>query len=514
MNRVGMLLLVCALLGFASVVRAAPAASSLPDVARFALIIGVNQGYKSNAATLRYADDDAARYLELFRSLGARSYLLSRLDENTRRLNPQAAAEALTPNAAELERSLRALTADLERARQRHVRTIVYFVYAGHGTLEDGRGYISLEDAQLGEAELEAFVDRLKADQTHFIVDACYSYFLAAARGPGGQRRPAEGFSRMSGLAARRGVGLLLSTSSARESHEWSAFEAGVFSHEVRSGLYGAADADGDGQVSYQEIAGFVQRANAAVPSERFRPDVFARAPSTSGTLIDLREGLRRRVHVPGGETAHYLLEDTRGVRLADFHNAAGQELSILRPPGLLYLRRVEGDQEVVLPAAPDVIELAELEPQPSQVRARGAANDVYDALFTLPFGRADVVPLAASVSQTPLSDARPASRPAWRTATGGGLVALGVLGATGGALTLLSAKQLKSNIPGDASQRDISAYNARISTRNQLAGVELGAGAAALSSGLLLLFWPSGAEKVALDAGAGQATVHFRGTF
>jgi len=48
------------------------------------------------------------------------------------------------------------------------------------------------------------------------------------------------------------------------------------------------ADADGDGQVTYQEIAGFVQRANASVQSERFRPDVFAHPATASGALIDL----------------------------------------------------------------------------------------------------------------------------------------------------------------------------------------------------------------------------------
>ena len=82
----------------------------------------------------------------------------------------------------------------------------------------------------------------MHADESHLIIDACYSYFLAFGRGPGGRRREVPSFATAEGLAGRSDVGLLLSTTSARESHEWAGFQAGIFSHEVRSGLYGAAD--------------------------------------------------------------------------------------------------------------------------------------------------------------------------------------------------------------------------------------------------------------------------------
>lgn len=74
-----------------------PAAASASAQATFALVIGSNQSVDTSLAPLRYADDDAARYLDLFRVLGARTYLLTRPDENTRRLHPQAAAEAMDP---------------------------------------------------------------------------------------------------------------------------------------------------------------------------------------------------------------------------------------------------------------------------------------------------------------------------------------------------------------------------------------------------------------------------------
>src|SRR5262249_3697951 len=153
-------------------------------------------------------------------------------------------------------------------------RVLFYFIYAGHGGVGDGgRAYIALEDARLdGERLAREIIDPVGADETHLIVDACYSYYLAHERGPGGRRRAIHDVADSNGLSARADVGLLLSTSSARESHEWEGVQAGVFSHEVRSGLYGAADANHDGQVTYREIAAFVARANEAIPNERFRP--------------------------------------------------------------------------------------------------------------------------------------------------------------------------------------------------------------------------------------------------
>lgn len=204
---------------------------------------------------------------------------------HTRRLHPQAAAEADEPKRAPFDRALGQLAQDVAQASTRGVETVVYLVYAGHGNVKNGQGYITLEDARITGAELAQIVGRIPATRLHVIVDACASYYLAYSRGPGGERRALEGF-RASALTEDSRVGVLLSTSSARESHEWDAFEGGVFSHEVRSGLYGAADADGNGEVSYREIAAFVARANAAVPNENGIAPTFSRVPLAGPTLF------------------------------------------------------------------------------------------------------------------------------------------------------------------------------------------------------------------------------------
>jgi hypothetical protein len=171
--------------------------------ATFALVVGVNRSVDEELKPLRYADDDAARFFDLFRSLGARTYLLTRPDENTRRLHPQAAAEAQPPTMSAWEEALTRLKDDMQQAHAREVETVLYFIYAGHGNTKEGRGYITLEDGRLtGKVIASEIVEGIGAGEAHLIVDACYSYLLVGTRGPGGRRRPLHGFSRIQNRAS------------------------------------------------------------------------------------------------------------------------------------------------------------------------------------------------------------------------------------------------------------------------------------------------------------------------
>ncbi len=272
-----------------TVTKAAPAA---PAPALFAVVIGANRSVDAQLTPLSYADDDAFRYRDLFRSVQARTVVLTRPDDNTRRINTDV-DQVRAPVERALAETVAGLAQEVAGARRAGRRTVLYFVFAGHGNLGKQGAYLTLEDQRLSGADLDQRVLRaIGADESHVIVDACYSFLLVRERGPGGRAREVHGFSQLSGLLARQDVGLLLSTSSARESHEWQEFQAGVFSHEVRSGLYGAADSNGDGQVSYREIAAFINWANAAIPNERFRPEVFSRPPRGQTRLLDLRVAL------------------------------------------------------------------------------------------------------------------------------------------------------------------------------------------------------------------------------
>jgi hypothetical protein len=482
----------------------APAAVGRADVparpdaqtAVFALILGVNRSPDPTLAPLHYADDDAARYLDLFRLLGARTYLLTSPDENTRRLHPQAAAEALPPRRPELDRTLAQLSADIGQARARGFSATLYFIYAGHGNVENQQAYLALEDGRLWAMELtEKVVNGTRADLVHVIVDACHSYFLAFGRGPGGERRPAQGFVALEAQARAGKVGFLLSSSVSGESHEWSGYQAGVFSHEVRSGLYGAADADGDGQVTYREIAAFVERANAAIPNERFRPQVLAQAPARGQVLLDVRRGLDRPLRIDGpARAAHYLLEDARGVRLAEFHGTPGAALRLLRPApaGLLYLHRLDDGVEFTIPVAPAEISLSALAPEAPRVATRGAAHQAFSLVFSLPFDRAAydafdparVDPLSARArdDRRGLHWSRPLGISAAFAALGLGAVALS---------QAVSAQHLHDEAPPGISQAQAAAINDRIGRRNLGFAIFAGAAVAAAVTAVTLLVWP-----------------------
>jgi hypothetical protein len=482
-----------------------------PLVKTFALVVGVNRGTDAKLTPLRYADDDAVRYRDLFRAVGARTETLASLDENTRRLHPEATSDVRPARLDLLAAAVERLAGEAAEARRAGARVALYFVYAGHGRVDGrgGGGSIDLEDAALGGADLlSRIIDPIAADDNHVIVDACHSYFLVLGRGPGGRRRPMGGFVELGALAKRRDVGLLLSTSSARESHEWAAYQAGVFSQEVRSGLYGAADADRDGRISYAEIGAFVDRANAAIRNERYRPEVYARPPAGDHALIDLRPALSRRIDVaPGG--GHQFIEDTSGVRHADFHNDA--PVRLVRPgTGRLYLRRKADDREIVLPAEVAVLDTAKLPLAEPRSSARGAANDAFAALFAMPFGPGTVstyTPRDLPVATAPGSP--PRERSGWPrpgTLVAAGLGAVGVLAGAWGAVTLLDARSLHDGAAPALTQQDAADLNRAIGDRNRQGAVLLGVGIAAAAAGVVTLLLQEPAAEPRAEAPAQPA--------
>jgi hypothetical protein len=508
---------------------------------RLALVIGVNRSVDRDLKPLRYADDDAARYAELFTQLGAQVELLTRLDAPSARLFTAAKKHARPPRMAALREAVTRLRARVRAARKAGQRSALYLVYAGHGRprrLVSGKsrpGYISLEDSRLTAKRLaNQVLLRIGADRAHVIVDACHSYFLALARGPGGKRRAVRGFARLAGALQGPNVGLLLSTSSARESHEWAAFQAGVFSHAVRSGLRGAADADRDGQVTYREIAAFITRANAAIPNERFRSKVFARSPRKQRVLVTLGARRADAIEIGPSRAGRYLLEDARGVRLADLHSAPGQSVLLLRPAKhQLYLRRLSSDpklDDVEYAIAPgprsERVVIAKLQARPPHVASRGAAHHAFSKLFALPFDRAAVEQYRyrSPRATLPHGSARQLDRPSGpstlrRVATWGSLgLAAAALG-SGLALTL-SAVALRDDAPANESQQQRLARNDDIDRRNTAAIALYAVGGVAAVTSLVLFVWPdddhdtSSLQSVNLTPTPGGATLSVAGRF
>jgi len=396
------------------------------------------------------------------------------------------------------------LAAEIRTAHQRGVRSSLYVLYAGHGNVDEQSSYVPLEDARLSpKALVQEILDPIAADANHLIVDACYSYLLVGERGPGGERRKVEGFSAMSALGRRNDLGLLLSTSSGDESHEWGAFQAGIFSHEVRSGLYGAADLDGDGSITYVEMASFLERANQPIVNEKFRPRVFARAPSRSTRLLDLKTGLGRSLDVDGNlPSAHYLIENPQGVRFVDFHNAQGRGFRLVRPGGAdqLYLRRMEDGWEATVPPSDERITLASLPLNDPHVIERGAAHQAFSRIFSLPF---DAV--AEELVAVPQAPPPPRWGPRRVILWSSGAVAAAGL-ATGAAL-LLDARRLADE-GRDATQQGAAKLNADIHGRNVGATIAFSIAGAAAATAIVARLWPAHKSAATTAAPVPQLTV------
>jgi hypothetical protein len=479
---------------------------------RFAVVVGWNAPPRADLPSLRYADDDAVRWAILLRSFGADVQLLTDLDPESRRLYAGAAPAAEKPTRQALAAALDRVTAGIVAAKAQGARAVLYFVYAGHGDVADGEGYVALADGRFFRRDLESEVlARSRADINHVIVDACRSFYFVYGRGPGGQRRPWQGSYFSSEAAARfPNTGFLLSSSSGAPSHEWEEFQAGIFSHEVRSGLLGAADANGDRRIDYREIEAFVRVANVSVRNERFRPQIFARAPRAGGAdLLDLGAnvggGAAAEVRIDAGGSRRQALEDALGVRWADLHPAAGQVVTLRLPAvawadGPFFLRATDGDLEFRVPARQSS-RLSALEPQRSTVVRRGAVHEAFLQLFERPFDDAAFT-LPPDLTARAEAPDEPVDQPSpWR-ATAFGLMAAGGVGVAAAGGLWWSARSLREDgLAADGLERE--ALNARIAERNTWTLVSGVAGAALLGAGGALWWWDRSRRTRDVDARA-----------
>ena len=363
----------------------------------FALVVANNRSLSLALPDLQYADDDAARYYRLFRAAGpnANVELLTTFDRSSLRVYPALKDLARAATQLELTRSAQKLRQAVLAAHARGEKTQLYFVFAGHGEVAGGRGYLHLEDTRIDGSFIEReIIEKIPADTKHVLLDSCNSFFVINPRKPGG-RRWATPKDMALGFSARHPeVGLFLSTNSDEEVFEWSELESGVFSHEVRSGLTGAADVNRDGTVTYAELAGFVAEANRGITREGLRPQVFVSGPhgDQQASLFSARALAGRRLTL-GREQARVWVRDESGERLVDLHKEPG-EMTLSLPDSETELSVFV--QSAMAGQAPTVVEhhfasgaepiaLADVPAEPPRLAARG--DQLFGSLFAAPYG-------------------------------------------------------------------------------------------------------------------------------
>lgn len=479
-----------------------------PPPFRAAVVVGVNEAFDDSQADLRYADDDAARYAELLAGQVEHLELLTVLDAESQELFPEAARQARLPDAAGLDAALTRLRALADGARALGRRAELYFVYVGHGRVRGGEGEVRLLGGALSRTHLtEAVLADRHFDRKHLMVDACSAYLLVNARGESDAEVDAafERFLEGQTLDRFPDVGAVLATSGAGPTHEWSRYQGGVFSHELRSALTGAADADDDGKVGYGEVEAFLAAANLEVPALKGRPKVFVRAPriERAAALVELDAQLPA-LELPAELAGHYVLEDARGLRYAELHKEAGFVMALRLQPERAYAL-LSGDGAELLripePAGRTRLRLP-LEPVPARGWDRGGealpgqVRDAPPGAFASPYGprfvagfsarwRAELSAAQVGLTGTPEPDY--VTPTLGYTAVGVGAVALGLsLWQAGVASDRYDAYYATSDrAERDRLQGEVETARLRAGALGATAGVALATGL-----GLLLYDW------------------------
>lgn len=373
----------------------------------FALVVTNNKSAELGRPDLHYADDDGVKYAEVFRMLApeANVKLLTELDRDSAQLFPHLKGKLEPPTKAKVAAAASAIATASAEALRQGAEVDFYFVFAGHGDVDHGKGFLELRDGRFSSDDVQALLGSVPSTRSHVILDSCNSFFVLESRKAGGRRVEVADEAAKSLRDRLPNVGVFLSTSAEAEVFEWSELQSGIFSHAVRSGLSGAADANHDGVVTYDELRAFVDLSAAKVKNPLYRPRVFAKGPGGRGwePAFTLRGADARRVELDTAPRLRLTVRDVDELPWIDAHKEEGAAMTLYLPRrvaehGAVEERRVEGTgladrptRRVALDASPEGEPLrfaaAPKLPEGAQATAGRGPDDVLRRLFAAPFG-------------------------------------------------------------------------------------------------------------------------------
>lgn len=378
------------------------ASCAIADERYFALAVGYN-GPSSvegdgTSSPLRYADDDALSFYELEQEAGSDVVVLTVPDADTRRRYPWAVEVAQPPTMNEIEKAVSDLNRRMDAAtRAGHVPVFLFF-YSGHGSRpQNAEPSFALLGGVLSQSALhERVLDRIHAQTVHLIIDACHADAVVRPRDVDAKTvdvTQAELMAQLSTATSTRypNVGLVLASDAGNTTHEWDLYQSGVFTHEVISGLRGAADINHDGRVEYSELGAFLMAANREILDSRARMQNIVQAPvsQTRAALIELyaHASIGWLTDIPSS-AGQFFVEDQQGNRIVDGHAEFGFSMSVAIPPGrLLFVHDGEREAELLVPRGLrrrfDTLSFHR-----PQLQTRGAMESALEkGLFLMPYG-------------------------------------------------------------------------------------------------------------------------------
>lgn len=299
---------------------AALAASPTTEVRRVALLVGTNDGGPERVR-LRYAATDAQALGRVLDELGG--------------VAPADRVLRLEVNREGFYEGLDALRTLLGAARLAGRRTEALVYYSGHSD-EEG---LMLRGDRVSYGELRQALATLPADVRIAILDSCASGTLA--RRKGGVKRPAFLVDASSTV---RGQAILTSSSADEVSQESDRIGGSYFTHNLVSGLRGAADVTGDGRVTLHEAYQFAfhetlartERTQAGAQHPAYDMElagagdlVMTDVRSTSAGLV-LPEALEGRLFI----------RDAEGRLAVELNKLPGRSMELGLSPGVYTVAR------------------------------------------------------------------------------------------------------------------------------------------------------------------------------
>lgn len=276
------------------------------------LAVANAESFDRDLPTLRYARDDAARFVRVMTHTGL-----------------VGSERAVTLVDASLSQIRAAFAQAAKRLRQKPGTFIFY--YTGHS---DATG-LHFADGLLRKEELHALIRSVPSDTRIGFFDGCYSGALAAKG-----IKPASDFViPKAEFDQPSGSVFLAATSGTDVAFEVEELKGSLFSHHVVDGLYGAADGNHDGLVTIDELYQHVYK----------QMDAYAASlPTAHAQKPEYRVDLQGR----GALVLSYLTQTTSAVEVApdiagnlSFASSDGlQVYRVLKPAGApLQIRLVPG---------------------------------------------------------------------------------------------------------------------------------------------------------------------------
>jgi len=229
----------------------------------FALLVGVDK--YDNIKPLNYAGSDVKAIRETLLKIGFKEENIWMFASDGSRYEQ--------PTKANIERAFKEILAEAERG------ATIFIALSGHGfETQDGEAAFCPKDVEVERVDGANVVTRssaivvnditaaLREDDAKFkllIVDAC--------REPATAKNPTGATGRPFDKIDASGIALLRSCQTRQLSYEDAAFGGGLFTHYFIEGLNGAADADGDGGVSFFDVCGYVSHKTQERAQEVFK---------------------------------------------------------------------------------------------------------------------------------------------------------------------------------------------------------------------------------------------------